>query len=746
MAATTAHFTLEGEGLPADAHATRFESSEAVSEPYRIEIDFRTADSAFRVDACLRKRLRLVVVDARGLERFFDGLVDRAELLRAVGAELHFRVRLRPALAALEHREGCRIFQEKSIVQVVQTIFEDAGFADKVDYKLIKEYPPRELIVQYRESALNFVSRLLEEHGIFYFFSHTAEGHRMVVADDPGAFEPRDEAPKVLLTMAQGVAVGAEALPRFSRRRSLRTTDVHLRDYDFEKPQALPEAKLGAPDAAAAPHFEYPARFTQGPHGALLANARVRELRRDADVCSGRSRAILLSCGAPIVVDGAAEPCLNGEYVVTELTTRGHESRHDAGDVASVTCENEFRGIPVGAPYAPARRARRPRIRGIQTAIVTGSSEQEQSIHVDEYGRIKIRFFWDRTGQQDHTSSCWIRVSQIPVGASMILPRVGWEVSVAFLDGDPDRPLVLGRLYNAEKPPPCALPAGKASGSLKSYSSPGGGGHNELSMGDSGGSQGFGIHAQKDLNITTGHDRKEEVGVDEEHNVAVNESTSVGVDESIEIGGNQTTQVGAVLSHEIGGSQTIAVGGNDTSNAVSNYVEKVSGSRDYTVSGNQITISNGIEQTISGSFSRDVGAVQLVASVASISENVLGAHTDNVGAVKVHLVNGSHGEVVGGAKSQTSVAAEVHLTKGGLSYTCDASVTSMIGGLHYQKIDGDLVVKAPSIAIIGGVGVFKGAGSTLKLGGGPVVAKGSKIAIKAAMLVKLGGSLKMGPG
>src|SRR5262249_27370809 len=161
---------------------------------------------------------------------------------------------------------------------------------------------------------------------------------------------------------------------------------------------------------------------------------------------------------------------------------------------------------------------------GIQTVVVTGPVNDEQAIHCDKYGRIKVRFFWDRVSPQDDTSSCWLRVSQLNMGGSMILPRVGWELAVAFFNGDPDQPFVLGRVYNAEKSPPYALPGAQTSGSIKSMSTPGAGGFNELKMGDSGGSQGFNLHAQKDLNITVEHDKKETVGVDCTENVKVNAS------------------------------------------------------------------------------------------------------------------------------------------------------------------------------------------------------------------------------
>ncbi|WP_437737244.1 type VI secretion system Vgr family protein [Sorangium sp. So ce1335] len=740
MAATFATFSLEGDNLPADIVVNQFEAVEGISTPYAVDVRFTTVDTSFRVEDCLRSRLCLRVIDTSGGQRLFDGIVDRAAFARLVGDGRQFDVRLRPALAALAHREGCRIFQEKSIIQVVQTVFEEAGFGDKVEWRNAKEYEAREFIVQYRESHLNFISRLLEDNGLFYYFRHEVSGHTMIITDDPSSFEVEEGTP-VLFRMAQGGLPGSQPLAKLTRTRALRTSSVHLRDFDFEKPAVKPESSLPRKEAVPLPYFEYPGGFTKGSVGARRADARMRELSADADVCEGESRAAGLKVGEPFLVEGAAEPCLNGQFVVTHLVSRGNQTL--TGGETNFDVENQFRGIPKGAPFAAERRARRPRIRGIQTAVVTGSSTQEQAIHVDKYGRIKVRFFWDRQGQQDHTSSCWLRVSQLAMGGSMILPRVGWEVSVAFLDGDPDRPLVLGRTYNAEKTPPESLPAAKASGTLKSMSSPGAGGHNQIGMSDSSGSQGFGVHAQKDLNVTVKNDKVDEVAVNEDNHISVNGSRSVKVDESITVSGNQSLDVGAVLSHKISGNQSISIGGNDTTNAISNHVEKITGNRSYTVSGNQTTISNGVRQSITGDMSRKVGAVQIAGSLASINDNVLGGMTETVGAVKAQIINGSHGEQITANKDQTSLAAELHLTKGSISQVA-GGVTNLVGGLHYQKLNGDLVVQAPLITLLGAVGSFKGGGSELKLGGGPVVIKGTKITVKGALVVKMGASMKLG--
>ncbi len=301
---TTGSFTLVGDKLPADAFATRFEAYEAISEPYEVNVELYTLDPSFRVNDCMRTKVCLVVADAHARVRYFDGIVDRADFLHFTGQRYHFRLRLRPALAALAHREDCRIFQEKTIVQVCQQIFEDAGFGDKVKWMLTKTYEPQEFIVQYRETMLNFVSRLLEEHGIFYYFGHTPEGHTLVLGDDPTVFASEDELEPAVLSLSQGVQKGTEHIEFLFRTRTLRTMVATVRDYDFEKPQVKPTAMKDAKEAWPMFHYEYPARFIKSAHGQILANARISELRRNSDVAEGESHAIALRDRRPLLDRG----------------------------------------------------------------------------------------------------------------------------------------------------------------------------------------------------------------------------------------------------------------------------------------------------------------------------------------------------------------------------------------------------------------------------------------------------------
>lgn len=729
-----AFLTLFGDALPGDVRVHSYRAHEGISLPFTIEVEISTREPSFRVDDCLRRRMLLEVHDAQGAVRRYDGLPDRVGFLAHKAPHFFFHLRLRPALAALEHREGSRIFQGKSPVDVVKEILTDAGVDADVEWRIRQTYAPREFLCQYRESELNFVHRVLEEEGIFYFFLHLPTGHKLVFADDPDAFTAQDDVPPVVLSARQGGGPGTHPLRELHRTRTLRPTEVFLSDYDFERPDVPPSAALPAPGPWPIRHYHYPGGFTASAEGARRARRRISALRSDADVCRGRSGAAGLVCGTPMTIENAAEPLLNGELVVVELRSKGREGEE--------TCENEFTAIPKGAPFAVPQRAHKPRIHGIQTAVVTGPSNEPQAIHVDEYGRIKVRFLWDRAGIQDDTSSCWLRVSQLALGGSMVLPRVGWEVSVAFLDGDPDRPIVLGRTYNAEQTPPYSLPGAAADGSFKSMATPGGAGHNEIKMSDTAGSQGFGISAQKDLNTSTGNDKNETVAVNEDHSVGSNYSVGIGANETVLVGGNQSVDVGNALQVKVTGAQTITVGGSEQAHAKCDYVEKVGATRDYSVGGDQRTISCGVRQKITGAFTRNVGALQVNISAASIDDTMLSTFNETAGVAILQLVGGMCSENVGTSKDVTCSVGELHIV-GALS-TAARAVKQLIGGVHLRKIGGNYVVRAPTIILGGGVGKFNGGGSSVNLNGGPVVLKGSKIAINAGTITKRAASLKIG--
>ncbi|NUP06746.1 MAG: type VI secretion system tip protein VgrG [Polyangiaceae bacterium] len=743
-------FKLLGETLPADNVPAQYDLFESLSTPYEALVTFSTKDAAFKPSTCLRSSMTLHVIDAdRGRERSLTGICDRCEFVHHEGTQFIFRLRLVPPIAALAHREDCRIYQDKGPVDVIKELLAAAG-VEKVEWRLRTEYPKREYIVQYRETELEFMHRLMEEEGIFYFFSHEEGEATMVLSDSTEAIAEELKVPTVL-AMSAGMSA-SDSVVSFSVTKKIATSNVQMRDFDFEKPDMHPESAQAAAEVVPQVYYEYPGGFTKGQDGERRVAARLRELRANAELARGTTNASNIEVGKMVTVTGAVQEILNRKYIVTELRSRGRQSLSGGGaagaegQAASNTVENDFVAMPEAGVFSAPRKTKKPRIHGLQTAMVTGPSMGEEEIHTDKYGRVKVRFRWDRVSQHDDKSSCWLRVMQAPLGGQMIIPRVGWEVSVAFLDGDPDRPFVLGRLYNAERTPPYALPGTKASGSIRSASSPGGAGANEIKLGDSGGSQGFGMTAQKDLNVTVGNDQAETVGANDATTVKVNASRSVGSNQSVSVSGNQETNVGSVASANVTGNQSISVGGNAVDNAISNYVEKAGADRSYSVGGDMLVICNGVRHSIEADVSRSVGAVMLTGSVASISDTIGGNYDENISIAKLDVCKGPWNETVAGNKNLTLLAADLHISKDSYASSAGGMMTNLIGGLHYAKVAGDFTVKAPMITLLGATGTFKGGGSEFKLGGGPVLIKGSKVAIETALLVHLGTALKMGAG
>lgn len=731
-----ASFQLLGEGLPPDIVVAGYEAREGLLVPYAVEVTFSTRDASFVVEDLLQQRLALEVRDDDGKIRLFDGLPDRAAFVKATPPQLTFRLRLRPALAVLEHRRGCRIFQDETPVDVIKTMLGDAGVDGDVEWRLLETYAPREFLCQYRETELNFLHRLCEEEGIFYFFEHGPDGHKLVFGDHPGAFAPHSGVEKPVLAARAGTSSGSRTLTELQRTKTLRPTSVLLRDYDFEKPDLPPSANVPAPGVLNIQHFGYPGGFTDQGEGSRRAKATLAALRGDVDTCTGRSHAVDLMVGAPTTIEGAHESFLNGDYVITELASAGRPASEGGGEI-----DNRFTAIPVDVAFSLPRRARKVKICGVQTAVVTAPSNEQQTIHTDEYGRVKVRFFWDRAGVQDDKSSCWLRVTQTQLGRSMVLPRVGWELAVAFLDGDPDRPVAIGRVYNAEEVPPYGLPGAAADGSLKSMVSPGGAGANELKTGDSAGGQGLSVSAQKDLNVSCGNDKNETIAANEKTDITANYKVTIGADETVTVGGNQDIHCGNALQGKIGGAQSVAVGGNDQTHCAANQLEKVGGGRNYDVGGNVITISCGVRTNVTGAFSRSVGSLQACIAAGSICDTMMSTYTETIGAAAVQVVAGTAVETVTGAKTQTCLAGEVHVVSG--MSTEAASVKNLVGGVSMRNCGGDFSVSASTIVLAGGSGTFKGGGSTVKMGGS-VNLQGATIAIDAAAIVKRGGNLKIG--
>ena len=511
----------------ADVRVVEAHVREGLGELYEAVVDVCTAESP-DFGSLLGTRATLEI--ARGPRtRRVCGVVRRVERLDSWGGLRRARVTMVPALWALSQRVDSRIFQDVHTLDIVQSVLSEAGL-DAPTLETRRDYPKREYCVQYRESDLAFVLRLLEEEGVVLYFRHDGDAETVVLTDAAsyGLCPTLDRRP-VPFSPPQSEQAPVEVVQRLDFARELRSTGFTGRDYDFTRPLATLDMTRAQPrgEQGERPRYEFPARFTPGPYdegsrtyGAHDGGHRV-EVRQGEEQCAedtaaGGGNVTGFMPGRVFQLLGHEHADLDQRYLLTHVEHHLHapeELLTDPDARASHTAagidryRNTFRCVPARGVYVLPRKTPRPMVLAAQTAVVTGDGDEE--IHVDAHGRVKVQFHWDRKGKHDGHSSCWVRVSQNQAGAAwgfMFIPRVGMEVVVTFLEGDPDRPLITGCVYNGVNRPPYELPDKRTVSTIKTVSSPGGHGFNELRFEDLAGSEEIFLHAQRDLNEIVNHD------------------------------------------------------------------------------------------------------------------------------------------------------------------------------------------------------------------------------------------------
>jgi type VI secretion system secreted protein VgrG len=533
-----------------------FKGHEALSEPFRFSVQLVSdsrknapIDQAALLGTVVKVTLDQDYTASTGMPdhppRYFNGHVSEVSLEGMFGSHWLYRVELRPWLWLLGKTRNCRVFQNQTVPQIVAKVFEDRGFRD---FELrLGAYDAREYCVQYRESDLDFVSRLLEHEGIYYHFEFSEHKHTLILTDDATAHVPRRTYETIEWGEAFDNATRKETLGgriiAWRPRRELRAEKYVLRDYDFVKPIPKLEGHQNGSETskeAALEMFDYPGGFTQASKGDRYAGIRMQEEQARLELVEGEAQSHGLSPGHVFTLEGHRHAPQNAKYLTTraeyEFAVEPYEAT-SALEAESWTCK--FSALKLPTQFRPARVTPRPVIAGLQTAKVVGPSSDE--IYTDQYGRIKVQFHWDREGKLDEKSSCWIRVAQMWAGpgwGAQHLPRIGHEVVVSFLEGDPDQPLVTGSVYNGLNTPPFGLPAQKEVSGVKSRSTQNGGkGYNELSFDDTTGKELLRIHAQKDL--------KRVVENSEDSTIKNKRFTKIGGDDTEVVVGTQNIDTGS---------------------------------------------------------------------------------------------------------------------------------------------------------------------------------------------------------
>ncbi|MER9028512.1 type VI secretion system tip protein TssI/VgrG [Mesorhizobium sp. M0674] len=679
-------------------------------------------------------------------KRWFSGLIAEFRLTRIEDRLAHYEAVVRPWLWFLGNTTDCRIFQDKTAVEIVEEIFSKYGGIAKFEKRLQGSYPPREYCVQYDESDLDFVQRLLEHEGIMYFFEHAEGEHTLILADAMSKLKPAPGYETVLYQFeGQGSRRDVEYITDWIPGSAVRPGAYAHTDYDFEKPAADLMAKSAQPfghKQAAGENYRHPGAHLEVGRGDSLAAIRREEIQaphmRIAAVGTVRG----LFSGCTFKLDGFPRKDQNKEYLVVSAEYRLFDPGYRAGvDTDGENFKVVLGVAPTSVAYRPPRITTRPIMRGPQTATVVGPSGEE--IFTDKYARVKVQFHWDRLGKKDQKSSCFVRVSQTWAGSGwgfIQIPRIGQEVIVDFIEGNPDLPIITGRVYNASQMPPYGLPGNATQSGWKSNSSKGGGGYNELMFEDKAGSELVNFQAQKDHHLLikndrqklVQHDQSDRIDHDAKHSVGHNLDEDVGNNKTVKVGVDQTTNIGSNDTETVGKNRSLTVGVDETINIGSNSTETIGANHTQTVAIVQtVTVGAARVDSVGAAETRTVGAVQTNTIGASRSVTVGAGQSHSIGAKDSWQIASDQSVSIGGGHTESIAKDQGSTVGGGRTASVGKDDSTSVAGAHSLSVGKD-----SAISVTGN--------GTIKIGKKLVIDAGDEILIQtgsAKIMMKKDGTI-----
>jgi type VI secretion system secreted protein VgrG len=562
-----------------------FKGDEAVSQPFRFVLKLLSDNPAVDLAGMLKKPVVLTIKTSDDTERHFHGNINRfTQLEYQEDGMVAYEAEVVPWFWFLSLFSDCRIFQNMTAQDIIEQVFSDRGFSD-YRFDVQATLPTREYCVQYRETDLNFVSRLLEEEGIFYFFEHTVDKHTLVMADSKTSFDSCPKQASARYSPVSGAVFEDDVVVTLLCQQRVQTGTVSINDYNFEQPSlSLLSSSAGARSGEI---YDYPGKHGAKDDGDRYARIRLEEQEVPVQTVAGGSNCRGFQTGYKFTLTDHYRDDANQDYTILSLHHEGQNTGYLANSGDEFSYSNRFEAIPASVDYRPPRLSQKPVVKGSQTALVVGKSGEE--IWVDNYGRVKVQFYWDREGVDDENSSCWIRVAQTWAGkqwGGVQIPRIGQEVVVDFLEGDPDRPIIIGSVYNADQMPPYTLPDDQTKTALKSMSSKGGGGFNEIRFEDNAGSEQIFIHAEKDMDVRVKNDRKEWIGEDRHLVVTRNKLEKITGDSHSEVVGNQISKVGGDRHLAVAGKEAIKITGQHSLTVNGDVVEVFQGNHSSQVTQN----------------------------------------------------------------------------------------------------------------------------------------------------------------
>jgi type VI secretion system secreted protein VgrG len=573
---------------------TSFAGSEYLSGLFEFNVTVLSANPAIDLRKLVGEPVTLTIHNEQS--RTFNGYVNQFSFGEICADSLReYHLTVVPWLWFLSKTHNQRIFQNKSVKEIVTQIFADLGFND-YKFNIKGGDTPREYCIQYGESDLNFVSRLLEEEGITYYFLQEGDKHTMIILDKVAVFEFCLEKE---VAYTKGNQPGAQ-ITRWEHEYRFGKGKWTLNDYNFKEPSRplLVDSPTSGKFSSNSKfeHYEYPGLYD------LSAGAQIVKLRADAqdaprDVINAESDCSSFYAGGKFNLTGHESKGENAGYLITNVRHRAYDNGYYTGNDQDSGYQNAFTCIPENVHFRPPLVHYKPVMRGPQSAMVTGPAGEE--IHVDEFGRIKVQFIWDREGKHDENSSCYLRVVQSWAGnkwGASFIPRIGHEVIVDFLDGDPDRPLVTGSVYNGANKPPYGA---KTQSGIKTRSTKSGTPENcnELRFDDLKGSEQIFIHAEKNMDTEVENDETHWVGADRTKTIDHDENSTIGNDRNKSVGNNQTESIGKNKTIDVGENHQESIGKNMTIIVAGDLKESVDGqytenvTKEYGLTAKAITLT-----------------------------------------------------------------------------------------------------------------------------------------------------------
>jgi type VI secretion system secreted protein VgrG len=659
-----------------------FQGEEFLSRLFFFEANLTSENATIAYDDIVGKSVTLSVTTA-GSERYWNGWVSRFVQMHRDNTAATYRATIVPWLWFLGQTADCRIFQNKTVPDLLKQIFQENGYSD-FSFHLVGSFAPRDYCVQYRETDLNFVSRLMEEEGIFYFFQHEKGKHTLVLGNDPSAIK---DCPGQADARFQGAGGGwkeDDVILEWAQEQEVRPGVFSMTDYNFETPST--SLLSSAKGKSKWEIYDFPGEYAKRADGDRLSRIRLEEQQMPQLTARGRSDCRAFTTGYKFKLKDHFRDDLNQEYVLTGVH---HSGRHDIGytsgsDISvEPVYENTFECVPASSPIRPARLTAVPIVQGCHTAVVVGPSGEE--IFTDKYGRVKVQFFWDREGKTNENSSCWVRVSYPTAGkawGAIQIPRIGQEVIVDFIEGDPDRPIITGRVYNAGQMPPYDLPGKGMVAGFKSNSTKGGGGYNEFAFDDTKGNELIRVHGQFDMDSVIEHDERRHVKNNRTKNVDVDETSTIGSNRTEKVGANEQITIGSNRTEKVGANEQITIGANRTENVGSNESITVALTRTRNVGVNEmVNIGGAQEVTIGGLQALTVGGAR--AKTIGVGEVV------TIGAMQNINVGAAQSVTVGAAQTTTIAAAQTISVGAGQTISIAADLGETIGGNHTASVGAD---------------------------------------------------------